>query len=398
MIPRRRIRLEAADLLDWLRAPFVSASRATFEIAAFEHEFATAMQVPHAHAVASGRDALCLITDGLGLQAGDELIIPAYTLGELLPLLAGRGLVLVPADICADSYNISVASVRAAVTPRTRAILAVHLLGAPCDIVGLCQLGIPVIEDCAHAPGAKVDGRPVGSFGIAALFSLEANKALAAFGGGVLATRDAALASRIREQLAQRTRREWPAMKRMLLKWMEELLVRSPLYALAARVLFNDKHAGRFEQFYRHSSGRTRIQSGFSALQARIARRKLARLPARQARLEPLWQQLATALPSAFRAQRRDQHGQPAFYNFVARHTGDLRQLRQRAQRLGLDLGIHGEVMDDTAQMLDRDDCPSAARVYAQAVLIPLYDGMSASRLHTVITSLQQLARSEAAA
>lgn len=394
MIPRRRIRLEGADLADWLRAPFISASRAAAEVEAFEREFAQAMDVPHAFAVASGRDALGLIVDGLGLKAGDEVIIPAYTLGELLPLLSGRGLVLVPADIDPETYNLTVDSVRAALTPRTRAILALHLLGAPCDIAGLCSLGVPVIEDCAHAPGATVDGRPVGGFGVAALFSLEANKALAAFGGGVLATRDGELAARVRAALAGRTRREWPVMKKMLLKGVEEILVRSPLYAVVARLMFSERWAGRFESTYRQANNRVRAQVAFSGLQARMARRKLQRLPARQDSLEPLWRKLAAALPPAFAPQRRDALGTPAFYNFVARYQGNLSlpTLRQRALALGLDLGIRGEVMDDTARMLGRDDCPGAAAVHGQAVLIPLYDGMGEGRLQQVIDRLHALA------
>lgn len=394
MIPRRRIRLEGADLADWLRAPLLSPARAAAEVAAFEAEFAAAVGVPHAFAVASGRDALCLIVDGLGLTAGDEVIIPAYTLGELLPLLAGRGLVLVPADIDPDTYNMTVDAVRAVMTPRTRAILALHLLGAPCDIAGLCGLGVPVIEDCAHAPGATVEGRPVGSFGIAALFSLEANKALAAFGGGVLATRDAALAAKVEAALAGRPRTEWPAMKKMLLKWAEEILVRSPLYALVARLMFSELWAGRFERFYRGANNRVRSQVAFSGMQARLARRKLRRLAERQARLEPLWQRLAAALPPAFAAQRRDAWGSPAFYNFVARYRGPhtLSALRQRALAAGIDLGIHGEVMDDTAALLGRDGCPGAAEVFGQAVLIPLYDGMGEARLDQVIRRLHAVA------
>lgn len=390
MIPRRRIRLDPADWLDWLRAPLASGARAEQLVAQFEQAFAAAMQVPHAHAVASGRDALCLIVDGLGLQAGDELVIPAYTLGELLPLLSGRGLALVPADIDPASYNVTADSVRAVLTPRTRAILAVHLLGAPCDIAGLCALGPPVIEDCAHAPGATVNGRPVGSFGIAALYSLEANKALSAYGGGVLSTRDAALSAWVVGRLATRPRREWPAMKKMLLKWLEELLVRSPLYGLAARVLFSERLAGRFERFYRSGSGRLRPSGAFSALQARLALRRLRQLDERERRLRPLWQQLAAALPPGFSAQRDSDCGLPACYNFVARHSGDLRALRRRALRLGLDLGIHGEVMDDTAALLGRPGCPGAATAYREAVLIPLYDGMSARRLQRVIARLQQ--------
>jgi perosamine synthetase len=397
VIPRRRLTLDMADLADWLRALFSSAAQAAAEVDAFEREFAQVMQVPHAFAVSSGRDALCLIIDGLGLGADDEIIIPAYTLGELLPLLSGRGLVLVPADIDPDTFNVTVDSVRDVITPRTRAILALHLLGAPCDIVGLCELGLPVIEDCAHAPGAMVAGRPVGSFGIAALFSMEANKALSAFGGGVLATRDAALAEKVRQTLSGRPQREWPAMKKMLLKWIEEVLIRTPLYAVAARLMFGGQRAGRFERLYRQANNRVRPSIAFSGMQARMARRKLQRIAERQARLEPLWQKLAQALPPQFKVQRRDAAGQPVFYNFVARYRDNLQplqSLRQRALACGLDLGIHGEVMDDTAHMLGCSDCPGAATAYRQAVLIPLYDGMSAARLDKVIARLHQLAES----
>lgn len=392
MIPRRRILLEAADLGAWLRAPFIPAAQRAAEVAAFETEFAAAMRVAHAFALSSGRDALCLIVDGLGIGAGDELVVPAYTLGELLPLLGARGITLVPADIDPATFNVTAESVRAALSPRTRAVLAVHLLGAPCDIVGLCQLGVAVIEDCAHAPGATVAGRPVGSFGIAALFSLEANKALAAFGGGVLATSDAALAAKVRAALAQRPCGEWPAMKKMLFKWLEEILVRSPLYALLARLMFGGRRAGGFERFYRRANNRVRPSLAFSGMQARLARRKLARLPERHARLAALWEKLASRLPEGFTAQRRAASGEPVFYNFVARYHGDLIELRRRALARGLDVGIFGEVMDDTARLLGRSDCPGAAAAYRQAVLIPLYDGMSDARLEQVIHHLRALA------
>jgi len=392
MIPRRRLTLDMADLADWLRAPFTSADAAAAEVAAFEREFAHAVGVKHAVAAASGRDALCLIIDGLGLKAGDEIIIPAYTLGELLPLLSERGPVLVPADIDPATYNMTVDAARRAITPRTRAILALHLLGVPCDIVGLCDLGLPVIEDCAHAPGATVNGKPVGSFGVAALFSLEANKALSAFGGGVMTTRDDALAANVRRALEGRPRREWPAMKKMLLKWIEELMVRSPLYAVAARMLFGGDRAGRFEQFYRQANNRVRPKVAFSSMQARMGRRRLKGIAARQARLEPLWEKLARALPPGFEAQKRRACGEPVFYNFVARYSGDLKQMRDRALAAGLDVGIFGEVMDDTAAMLGRADCPNAAQAYRQAVLVPLYDGMRDACLDKVIARLRTIA------
>ena len=397
MIPRRRIAFEFADFADAVRAVLASPAHAAAHIAAFEQAFAVAIGVPHAIATASGRDALGLILDALGLAAGDELVIPAYTLGELLPLIAARGIVAIPADIDPASLNVTPESVARRLGSRTRAILVVHLLGAPCDIRAICALadrhGIPVIEDCAHALGARVDGRPVGGFGRAALFSLEATKAVAAFGGGVCTTSDDALALSIRARLGGRARREWPAVRRALMKFVEEIAVRSPAYALVARLMFSDRFAGSFDRFYRRANARSRVAAGaFTCFQARLALRRLARVDTRDRRLSALRDELAAGLPPRFAVQRRDGDGAPACYNLVALFDGDVVVLRAAAQRLGLDLGIGGEVMDDTAAMLGYDDCPGAAQARAQAVQLPLFEGLSPRQRGRIVKTLRRLA------
>lgn len=394
MIPRRRIAFEIADFVDAARVLWVNSSQVLAQVAAFERAFGTAVGVRHAVAVASGRDALSLILDGLGVAAGDELIIPAYTLGELLPLMQARGIIPVPADIDPETFNVTAASVDIRIGPRTRAILVVHLLGAPCDVRAICGLGVPVIEDCAHAIGARIDGHAVGSFGHAALFSLEATKAVSAFGGGVLATDDDMLAANIRTRISGRARREWPVVRKFLFKLVEELVVRSPAYELLARMLFSTRSAGGFDRFYRRAHDRVRGTPGaFSGVQARLGLRRLGRVELRNLHLNALWDDLARQLPDRFTAQQRSREGEPAFYNFVARFDGDITALRAAAQRRGLDLGIGGEAMDDTAAMLGFTDCPGAAQVRADAVLIPLYDGMSQRRQQRMIAILHGLAR-----
>lgn len=398
MIPRRRVPVGWEDLRDAWRSWRDTPAARSAQVCAFEAAFAAAIGVPHAIATASGRDALGLILDGLGLQAGDELVIPAYTLGELVPLMAARGIRLVPADIDPDTFNVTADSVSRRVGPRTRAIFVVHLLGVPCDVERICAQaaahGIPVIEDCAHAFGARVGGRAVGSFGRAALFSLEATKAIATYGGGVLATGDAALAEAVRARLAERVSREWPAVKKMLVKFAEECAVRSPAYALAARAMFSERSAGRFERFYRRANDRVRgAPAGFSAFQARLGLRRLARAEARACELDAAWRAFAAALPERFRVQQRERCGTPAFYNFVARFEGDIQALRAAAQQVGVDIGIGGEVMDDTAAMLGFTDCPGAALAFRQAVLLPLYAGLSARRRTVVLDVLHRLAR-----
>ena len=389
MIPRRRIEIERADFADLRRGLGDSAATAGAAVSAFENAASAALDGRKLRATASGRDALDLILDGLGLVAGDELVVPAYTLGELVVRMQGRGLRPVAADVDVDTFAVTPQSVARAITPHTRAVVALHVFGAPCDIEGIAAVtatrGLPLIEDCAHAFGARIGGRPAGSFGTAALFSLEVAKPVAAFGGGLFATASEDLFAAAAATLDRRQRNPWPATRKALMKSIEEIAVRSPAYALAARLMFREEKAGGFEQFYRGLHDRVRPANvAFSGFQARMALRRLARLPQRNRELNLLWQKIAESLPPRFELHTRDRHGEPAAYSFVARYSGDLAALRRRAQSLGLDLAIHGEVLDDVAALLGQTDCPGAAQVFAEAVAIPLHLGIDAQRLQRI--------------
>ncbi|MBI5109708.1 MAG: DegT/DnrJ/EryC1/StrS family aminotransferase [Rhodocyclales bacterium] len=389
MIPRRRIDIglqDAADLWHGMRESVTSASG---QVREFEAAASALLGGVPVRATASGRDALDLILAGLGIGPGDELVIPAYTLGELVARLRARGLKPVAADVDVDSFCLTPESVARAITPRTRAVVALHTFGAPCDIRGIAAVaarhGVPLIEDCAHAFGARIDGQPAGSVGRAALFSLEVAKPVAAFGGGLLASADAQLLAVAAEQLEMRRHSPWPATRKTLMKCAEEFAVRSPAYALAARMMFREMPSGGFESFYRGLHDRVRpADVAFGGFQARRGLRRLQGLAARNRHLNGLWEQLAASLPRGFVAQQRRRHGDPAAYNFVARHAGDLSRLRRRAQAAGLDLAIHGEILDDVAPMLGQTDCPGAAQVFAEAVAIPLHLGIDEAGLQRI--------------
>jgi len=176
------------------------------ELAAFEREFATWCGVRHALGVGSGLDALALILRGyLGLGAlaeGDEVIVPGNTfIASFLAVSANR---LVPVPVAPDpvSFNLDPACVAAAIGPRTRAIMAVHLYGQLADMPALVALarrhGLLLIEDAAQAHGATCEGRKAGAFGDAAAFSFYPAKNLGALGdGGAVVTGDARLAERV---------------------------------------------------------------------------------------------------------------------------------------------------------------------------------------------------------
>ena len=176
------------------------------ELAAFEREFAARCGVRHAVGVGNGLDALALILRGykeLGvLTEGDEVIVPGNTFIASFLAISENRLVPVPVEPDAATFNLDPACVAAAIGPRTRAIMAVHLYGQLADMPALQTLarrhGLVLIEDAAQAHGAARDGRQAGAFGAAAAFSFFPAKNLGALGdGGVVVTDDDALAQRI---------------------------------------------------------------------------------------------------------------------------------------------------------------------------------------------------------
>lgn len=164
----------------------------------FEQEFAERVGCRHAVAVANGTVALELALHALSLGPGDEVVVPSrsFIASASAPLM--RGCTPVFADVDPVSQNITAETVEAVLSPRTKAILVVHVAGWPCDMDAILELahrhGLKVIEDCAQAHGATYRGRPVGSFGSAAAFSFCQDKILSTGGeGGMLTTSDAAV-------------------------------------------------------------------------------------------------------------------------------------------------------------------------------------------------------------
>jgi dTDP-4-amino-4,6-dideoxygalactose transaminase len=162
----------------------------------FECEYAEYVGQPHAIAVSNGTFALELALLALGIGPGDEVIVPARTFIATASCVVARGAVPVCADVDLDSQNVTADSIAAKITPRTRAVIPVHLAGWPCDMPAICDLakqhGLSIIEDCSQAHGARFAGKPVGSFGDAAAFSFCQDKIITTAGeGGMLLLRDA---------------------------------------------------------------------------------------------------------------------------------------------------------------------------------------------------------------
>src|SRR5688500_5381395 len=173
------------------------------EVEGFEREIAASLGVGHAIGVSSGTDALLVALMALGVGPGDEVITPTFSFFATAGCVSRVGATPVLVDIDPLTLNIDPAAAAAAINPRTRAIIPVHLYGQCAEMDALLESasrrGIAVIEDAAQAIGATYKGRPAGSMGQAGCLSFFPSKNLGAFGdAGLLTTNDAALAHEVR--------------------------------------------------------------------------------------------------------------------------------------------------------------------------------------------------------
>lgn len=323
------------------------------EVEEFEERFAQLCGVRHAVGVNSGTDALVLALRALGVGAGDEVVTAANSFVASASAIALVGARPVLVDVRRD-MNIDPERVAAAVTPRTRAVIPVHLTGRPADMDAIRSIadehGLRVVEDAAQAVTAEYRGRRVGSFGAAGCFSLHPLKTLSACGdAGVLTTDDEALADRFRvlRNIGQRTRGE-------ALEWSGN----SRLDTLqAALLLVKLEHADEWTE-------RRRANAAFY-------RRALAGVPGLDLPADEQWER-AVYHTFVVQADRRDElqehlrscgvgtgvhypvpiHLQPAAAGLGYRR-GDLPETERQAARI-LSLPVHGELTREQLEHVAR--------------------------------------------
>lgn len=171
------------------------------KVAELEAAWARLCGVRHAVAVSSGTAALHLALLAHGVEPGHEVITTPFSFVATANAILLAGAIPVFVDIEPDTFNIDATRIEAAITPKTRAILPVHLYGQPCDMGALTRIAgahnLALIEDCAQAVGAEYEGWPVGSFGTGC-FSLYATKNIMAGEGGIITTDNSAIADRLR--------------------------------------------------------------------------------------------------------------------------------------------------------------------------------------------------------
>lgn len=326
------------------------------ECEAFEREFADYVGAKYAVGVASGLDALTLALRAAGIGAGDEVIVPANTyIATVLAVTAnGATPIFVEPDMC---YNIDAERLAAAITPRTRAIMVVHLYGQAARMDKICAIartyGLKIFEDCAQSHGARFAGQMTGTFGTAGCFSFYPTKNLGAFGdAGAIVTDDEELAA-----TAKKLRNYGSAVK------------------------YHNELAG--------------VNSRLDEIQAALLRVKLTHLPelieGRQsiaARYKAGIKNEKIILPSA---QAGSTH---VYHQFVVR-CSERDRLQQYLADNGIATVIHYPIPPHLAECYSylghrAGDYPVAEQLASEVLSLPIFNGMTAAEVDYTIDVLNK--------
>jgi len=329
------------------------------EVRAFEAQYAAFCRARHCAGVANGLDALRIALLALGVGAGDEVIVPSNTYIATWLAVSQCGAAPVPVEPDAGTYNLDAARIEAAVTPRTRAVLPVHLYGQPADMEAIGAVarrhGLALLDDCAQAHGASYQGRPVGSLADASAWSFYPAKNLGAMGdGGAVTTDDAAIDQRVRAL------RNYGS----TVKYRNEVKgFNSRLDEVQAAVL----------------SVKLRTLGDVTTTRRRIASRYLDGLA-----------DLPLVLP------RVPEWAEPAWHLFVVRHA-DRDAFQARLAREGVGTLVHYPVPPHLQPAyadlrLAAGDLPIAEAIHREVLSLPIWPGMTDAQVEHVIDACRECA------
>ena len=327
------------------------------ELEAFEAEFAEAMGAPRAVGVGTGTDAIAIALRALGIGPGDEVITSPLSAAYSALAIMMVGARPVFADIDPDRLTIDPAAAAAAVTPRTAAILPVHLYGQAADmpaIAGVAERhGLAIVEDCCQAHLATCNGQPVGSFGAAAAYSFYPTKNLGALGdGGALTLARAEVADR-------------------------------------ARRLRNGGQTDRYQH------GEFGVNSRLDEMQAAILRARLHFLPRWTARRRAIASAYRAALNSEPMLRVPPESDPGHVYHLFPLLSPDRGAVQAKLKAAGIETLIHYPVPIPRQPALSQekpDQCPVADRVCAEVFSLPLYPALPLDAVAEVAAVLSRSA------
>lgn len=358
-----------------------------------ERALETWLGLPHVVLVSSGRQAMVHLLRAAGLRPGARVILPALTLAALVELVAAQGLEPVVVDVDPSSWGLS-ARAAEAVVREGDALLATHLFGHPCDLAPLQRLaharGAVLLEDCAHALGARRHDVHVGGAGLGSLFSFETIKNLNTLGGGCVATTSEAVAHSVRSTLAELPLDPPALARKAALTLGTDLLLGSPAYGPLARAMSAEPVKAALSRAYLSARDASIPRpTRYHPAQASLGLGMLPQVEAMNAHSRQLGERYRQELGDLLEFQVQELGMEGSAYFMAARAPVDGRLLQQRLARRGVDAGMGAEVVDDCSH-LSSFPCPVARRVAAGLVQLPAHHRMGERQVQRVIHAVRQ--------
>ena len=399
-IARQRIRLPRAS---WRQALIGLCRRDLWDgeqIAEFEQAFASWIGVPAAVAVPSGRAGLSFVLESLQLEPGEEVICSAFGYPVVPYLVKSLGYSLKFVDCETRTLGMDPEALEAAISDKTRAVIATHLYGVPCRIREIAQItdrhGASLIEDCAHCYSATVGDRRTGAFGLAGYFSFETSKVINTMGGGMITTRDPSFAQRVRSARGGQQQRTT--------KWLLKRLVRTSFEAAVTHpLLFNAMVYPALRYAPRRKGAEDRFASGYHGdevslrgkmglytnYQARLGRRQMEQASLATERRVANARRLIEQLGDRVQFQEPAAADVSADYMLVTALFAHMQRVANALLRMGIDTKHH--YMRDCTTLCDAPgQFPNAARVERQALHLPAYPQLSDRQIDRVADKIRQ--------
>ncbi|MFC1549133.1 DegT/DnrJ/EryC1/StrS family aminotransferase [Candidatus Omnitrophota bacterium] len=396
MIRRRNPRFYKGEWRDILSLIFKGKVAEGDHVNLFEQRFASYIGAKFAIATCSGRNGMELALDALGIGEGKEVIVPAYTLKDLIKLMEKKGISPVLVDVERDSFNIDPVKIESKITSQTRAIIATHIFGVPCDVEKIREIadrhGLKVLEDCAHVAGASFKGKKLGTFGDAAFFSFEMIKPLNTFGGGMVLTNDERLAENIRDRIEGYPAAPWKVLRKIMFLCAENLVIQSPLFPLLIRMFTSNLRAST-EAYQKLHSGAKSIQVRYANIQAFVALKQMDELEANNAKRTEASNKLTKMLQENIKLQKVPDEGGRTFYFYVVRTDGKkpIEDVRKDLLSCGVDAGIGEEITDDCSLLSGYgDDYPVTEELYRCNLQLPMYDSLKDEDIALITSTLNK--------
>jgi len=397
LIPRRRPYIYSGELADIDHWKHVNMKNNVNIVDMWEKTIASYVRMPYTTAVSSGRFGMTLILKYLNIGLNDEVIIPAYTLKDLIPLIKNMGAQVVPADVDLKTFNISPETIMRRITAKTKAILVLHAFGSPCSIKSIVSLaeqyGIPVIEDCAHSLGALIQHKQTGSFGYASFFSFETTKPVNTFGGGMVTTKDAGLSKFIHSKISNSIIDVSSVMKKIKAIRMERFLFATGLGFPFLYLLATPSWKQKMNTLYRKFQQASQENTKYLPIQASIGLKKLSSLKKRIALRKEKVSLLKSLLDPCIRIQSVEKGYKATWYFCVAILPCKASIVRKKMLLHGIDAGIEDEIADNCATILGYNDCPNVDSIFSRAIALPMYEDISEQAIQKVARVLNKIIR-----